>query len=196
MTHYVHSAGTGTSTGQDPADARRSRNTVAGVVLLMAAVVAAAFTWWLDTGQSVAGDVADSPGVDRKVDGLNILDAYLVPGAVAGGFTVVGALVISSGGADRLVDVPVGERSAVGLSPAMPRTETAAGLPVGSDHLVKIGPEPGASHITVTGPARPAAAGSFVTATFSFARRGGPISLHLPVWASVSGPAGPDYSAN
>jgi hypothetical protein len=195
MTRYVQSVGTRTSTRQDPADTRHSRNTVAGVVLLMAAVIAAAFTWWLDTSQSVAGNVADSPGVDRKVDGLNILDAYLVPGATSDGFTVVGALVISSGGADRLVDVSVGEHSAVGLSRAMRRTAKAAGLPVGSDLLVKIGPEPGASHITVTGDTRPAAAGSFVTATFNFARRG-PISLHLPVWASVSGPAGPDSSTS
>ena len=195
MTRSVHPVGTGTATGQDPADTRHSRNTVAGVVLLMVAVIATAFTWWLDTGQSVAGDVADSPGVDRKVDGLNILDAYLVPRAPSGGFTVVAGLVISLGGADRLVDVSVGEHSAVGLPPGKHRTATSAGLPVGSDQLVKIGPEPGASQISVTGVTQPEAAGSFVTATFSFARRG-PISLHLPVWESVSGPSGPDYSAN
>jgi hypothetical protein len=61
MTRYVQSVGTRTSTRQDPADTRHSRNTVAGVVLLMAAVIAAAFTWWLGTSQSVAGNVAGSP---------------------------------------------------------------------------------------------------------------------------------------
>jgi hypothetical protein len=168
-----------------------NRATLGTALLLFLVVGAGVFNWWSSTGQSVAADVPDSPGVDRQVDGLHVLNAYLVPGASRGAFTVVADLVTSSGRGDRLLAVSAGGGAAKKLGVTSPRTPSTAGVPVGSSHLLKFGPEPGAQPLTVTGVTRTGNPGTFVRTTFSFARRG-PVSLLLPVWASVSGPAGPD----
>jgi hypothetical protein len=158
-------------------------------LLLSLAIGAGIFNWWTSTGQSVAGDVPDSPGVDRQVDGLHVLNAYLVPGS-RGAYAVFADVVTTSGGADRLLTVSVGGGANTRLDPAVPGSATTAGAPVGSRHLLQIGSETGAQPLTVTGVTPPADPGTFVKTTFNFARRG-PVSILLPVWASVSGPAGP-----
>jgi hypothetical protein len=160
------------------------------VLLLCLAVGAGVFNWWNTTGQSVAGVVPDSPGVDRQVDGLHVLNAYLVPGASLGALTVVADFVTSSGGRDRLLAVSAGGGAAKKLGARAPGGRSTMGVTVGSSHLLQFGPETGAQPLTVTGVTRPGNPGTFVRTTFTFARRG-PVSLQLPVWASVSGPVGP-----
>lgn len=155
----------------------------------MVAIVAAGGSWWYSTRITPAGDLPDSPGVERTIGGLHVLNAYLVADATRGSFTVVCDLVTASGGPDRLTGVSVGDGAAA--QPLGTARGEAAGLPVGSQRLLLIGPEVGAIHITVTGITRPAAPGSLTTATFTFAQRG-PVSIRLPIWTSVSGPAGPD----
>jgi hypothetical protein len=127
--------------------------------------------------------------VDRQVDGLHVLNAYLVPGASRGTYTLMADLVTSSGGGDRLLAVSA-DGAATRLDPTAPGSATTAGLPVGSRHLLQIGPETGAQPLTISGMTGTGEPGTFVRTTFSFARRG-PVSVLLPVWASVSGPAGP-----
>jgi hypothetical protein len=167
------------------------RASLGTALLLLLAVGAGLFNWSSSTGQSVAGDVPDSPGVDRQVHGLHVLNAYLLPSASrAAALTVVADLVTSSGGGDRLLTVTAGGGAAKNLGAPVPGTRSTAGVPVGSGHLVRFGPETGAQPLTVTGVTRPGDPGTFVRTTFSFARRG-PVSVLLPVWASVSGPAGP-----
>jgi hypothetical protein len=166
------------------------RATLGTGLLLVLAIGAGIFNWWSSTGQSVAGDVPDSPGVDRQVDGMHVLNAYLVPSSSPSAFTVVTDLVTSSGGSDRLLAVSAGGGTAKKLGATAPASGPTKGVPVGSAHLVKFGPETGAQPLTVTGVTRPGNPGTFVRTTFTFARRG-PVSLLLPVWASVSGPAGP-----
>jgi hypothetical protein len=187
----VQSIGRESASGQRPSSTNHGRKTVVVVGLLLGlAIGAGIFNWWSSTGQSVAGDVPDSPGVDRQVDGLHVLNAYLVPAASRGAYAVVADLVTSSGGADRLLNVSAGGGANTRLDPAVPGSAATAGAPVGSGHLLQIGPETGAQPLTVTGVTPPADPGTFVRTTFSFARRG-PVSMLLPVWASVSGPAGP-----
>jgi hypothetical protein len=159
-------------------------------LLLCLAVGSGVFNWWTTTGQSVAADVPDSPGVDRQVDGLLALNAYLVRGASPGALTVVADFVISSGGSDRLLADSAGGGAAKKLGATARGGRSTTGVPVGSSHLLKFGPETGAQPLTVTGVTRPGNPGTFERTTFTFARRG-PVSLALPVWASVSGPAGP-----
>jgi hypothetical protein len=166
------------------------RASVGTALLLLLAVGTGLFNWVSTTGQSVAGDVPDSPGVDRQVHGLHVLNAYLLPGASRSALTVVADLVTSSGGSDRLLTVSAGGGAAKRLGAPVPGSRSSAGVPVGSGHLVRFGPESGAETLTVTGVTRPGNPGTFVRTTFSFARRG-PVSVLLPVWASVSGPAGP-----
>jgi hypothetical protein len=161
-----------------------------GLLLLALAIGAGIFNWWSSTGQSVAGDVPDSPGVDRQVDGMHVLNAYLVPRSSRGAFTVVADLVTSSGGSDRLLAVSAGGGAAKQLGATAPGSQPTTGVPVGSSHLLRFGPESGAQPLTLTGVTRPGNPGTFVRTTFTFARRG-PVSVLLPVWASVSGPAGP-----
>ena len=186
----VRSVGPGSGTQSNPVGTDRSHKAVVALGLLLAlAIAAGVFNWHSSTGQSVAGDVPDSPGVDRQVDGLHVLNAYLVPGAGRGSFAVVADLVTSSGGGDRLLAVSTGG-AAARVDPKAAGSPTTAGLRVGSDHLVKIGPESGAQSVTVTGVTQPRDPGTFVKATFTFARRG-PVSVHVPIWPSPSGPAGP-----
>jgi hypothetical protein len=166
------------------------RATLGTGLLLFLAVGAGIFNWWSSTGQSVASDVTDSPGVDRQVDGLHVLNAYLVPRSTRGAFTLVADLVTSSGGSDRLLAVSAGGGAAKQLGATAPGSRPTSGVPVGSRHLLQFGPETGAQPLTVTGVTRPDNPGTFVRTTFTFARRG-PVSLLLPVWASASGPAGP-----
>jgi hypothetical protein len=128
--------------------------------------------------------------VDRQVDGLHVLNAYLVPGAGRGAYAVVADLVTTSGGADGLLTVAAGGGAATTLDPTVSGSATTAGAPVGSGQLLQIGPETGAQPLTVTGVIPPTDPGTLVKTTFSFARRG-PVSMLLPVWTSVSGPAGP-----
>jgi hypothetical protein len=166
------------------------RATLGTGLLLFVAIGAGIFNWWSSTGQSVASDVPDSPGVDRQVDGLHVLNAYLVPGSARGAFTVVADLVTSSGGSDRLLTVTAGGGAAKQLGATAPGSRATTGVPVGSRHLLQFGPETGAQRLTLTGLTQPRNPGTFVRTTFTFARRG-PVSVLLPVWASVSGPAGP-----
>jgi len=85
------------------------RASLGTALLLLLAVGAGLFNWSSSTGQSVAGDVPDSPGVDRQVHGLHVLNAYLLPSASrAAALTVVADLVTSSGGGDRLLTVSAG----------------------------------------------------------------------------------------
>jgi hypothetical protein len=187
---HVHSVGPGTDIQPDTAGPDRSRWAVVSAGLLLALAVAAGVVNWRSSADpSVAGDVPDSPGVDRQVDGLHVLNAYLVPGARRGAFAVVADFVTSSGGSDRLLAVSTG-RAETRVDPKAPGNSTPAGLPVGSDHLVEVGPETGAQSVTVTGVTQPRDPGTLVRATFSFARRG-PVSVLVPIWASLSGPAGP-----
>lgn len=138
---HVQSVGLGSRSGPDPSDTNPSDKTVvvAGLLLILA-VGGGLFNWWSSTGQSVAGDVPDSPGVDRQVDGLHVLNAYLVPGANRGTSTVVAGLVTSSGGGDRLLAVSAGG-AATRLEPTVPGSAATAGLPVGSSHCCKSGPK-------------------------------------------------------
>jgi hypothetical protein len=187
----VQSIGRGSASRQHPSSANYGRKTVVVAALLLSvAVLAGIFHWWSSTGQSVAGDVPDSPGVDRQVDGLHVLNAYLVPRASGGAYAVVADLVTTSGGVDRLLTVSAGAGPTTTLDPPVPGSPTTAGAPVGAGHLLQIGLETGAQRLTVTGVTPPADPGTLVKTTFSFARRG-PVSILLPVWASVSGPAGP-----
>jgi hypothetical protein len=187
----VQSVGAGSTTGQNPSGTSRSRKRVIVAGLLLSLIIAAGLVnWWSSTGQSVAGDAPGSPGVDRQVDGLHVLNAYLVPGASRGAYAVVADFVTTSGGADRLLTVSVGGGANTTLDPTAPGSATTAGAPVGSGLLLKIGPETGAQPLTVTGVTPPADPGTSVKTTFSFARRG-PVSILLPVWAWVSGPTGP-----
>jgi hypothetical protein len=159
-------------------------------LLLSLAVGAGILNWWSSTGQSVAGVVPDSAGVDRQVDGLHVLNAYLVPGGRRGALAVVADFVTTSGGADRLLGVSAGGGAATRLGSTVPGSRSTAGMSVGPGHLLQVGPEAGAQPLTVTGVTRPGDPGTFVRTTFSFARRD-PVSVLLPVWASVSGPVGP-----
>jgi hypothetical protein len=188
---HVKSVRRGSASGQHSSGTNHYRQTVVVAGLLLSlAIGAGLFNWWSSTGQSVAGDVPDSFGVDRQVDGLHVLNAYVVPGTRPGAFAVVADLVTASGGGDRLLAVSAGGGGATRLDPTVPRGATTAGVAVGSGHLLQIGPGGGAQPLTVTGVTPPADPGTFIRTTFSFARRG-PVSLLLPVWASVSGPAGP-----
>ena len=188
---HVPSIGWGNANRQRPSSTNHGRMTVlvAGLLLSLA-IGGGLFNWWSSTGQSVAGDVPDSPGVDRQVDGLHLLNAYLVSGASRGAYAVVADLVTTSEGGDRLLTVSAGGGTATTLDPTVPGRATTAGVPVGSGHLLQIGPGRGAQPLTVTGVTPAADPGTFVRTTFSFARRG-PVSLLLPVWGSVSGPARP-----
>jgi hypothetical protein len=187
----VRSIGRGSANRQHSSGMNNGGKTVVLVGLLLLLVVGAGvFNWWSSTGQSVAGDVPDSPGVDSKVDGLDVLNAYLVPGPSRGAYTVVADFVTTSGQADRLLTVSAGGGAATTLDPSSQASATTAGAPVGSGHLTQIGPESGAQLLTVTGVNPLAQPGAFVKTTFSFARRG-PVSMLLPVLASVSGPASP-----
>jgi hypothetical protein len=190
MTSPVQLIGTGSSMRQDPVGANRQRHWIAIIGLVtVVAIIAVGWNWWFSTHMTEAGNLPDSPGLERTVDGLQVLNAYLVADATPGAFTVVCDLVTSSGGPDRLTGVSVDGAAAAGPLAAAHGEE--AGLPVTSERLLRVGPEAGATRITVVGVPHPAAPGSLTTATFTFARRG-PISFQLPVWTAVSGPAGPD----
>jgi hypothetical protein len=195
MTPVVRSVEASPSRGQGLVGAKGfHRGALLAVLLVGAAIVFAGYNWRSTTGQTIGGDLPDSPGVDRQVDGLHVLDAYLVPRPAPGSFSLVCDLVTRSGGPDRLVAVSLGDGAAAGLGPVAGGNATAAtGLSVPSDHLLQIGPEANATPVTVTGVSKPPGPGSLATATFSFARRG-PVSMRLPIWASVSGPAGRDHS--
>jgi hypothetical protein len=187
----VQSVGRGSATRQHRSSTNHGRKTVVVASLILSlAIGAGIFNWWSSTGQSIAGDVPDSPGADRQVDGLHVLNAYLVPGGSRGAYAVFADLVTTSGGADRLLTVSAGGGATTRLDPAVSGSATTAGAPVGSGHLLQIGPETGAQPLNVTGVTPPADPGTLVKTTFSFDRRG-PVSILLPVWASVSGPAGP-----
>jgi hypothetical protein len=174
---------------QDAATRDPSKTVLAAVLLLSLAIGAGIVTWW-NSAQSVAGDVPVSPGVDRQVDGLHVLDAYLVPRTSGGAYAVVADLVTSSGGGDRLLTVSADGGATTRLDPTVAGSGATEGVPVGSDHLLQFGPETGARPLAVTGVTGPGGPGTFVRTTFSFSRRG-PVSMLLPIWASVSGPAGP-----
>jgi hypothetical protein len=190
MTSPVQTIGTGSSMRQDRTGANRLRQRVVIIGFLIAvAIIAVGWNWWGSTRITQAGSLPDSPGVERTADGLHVLDAYLVADPTPGSFAVVCDLVTSSDGPDRLTGVSVGGAAAAG--PLAVAHGDAAGLPVTSEHPLRVGPEAGATHITVVGVPHPPAPGSLMIATFSFVRRG-PISVQVPVWTSVSGPAGPD----
>jgi hypothetical protein len=164
--------------------ADRSRLRVVAVALLVATFIAiTGLTWW-KAGQ-FGSDVPDTPGVDRHVAGLDVLDAYFVRGASPQELTLVCALTTSRGG-DRLMGVSAGGGATAGLAATTPSTTTGVGLPVTSSGLLQIGPEPNATVVRVTGVTRSAAAGGYITTTFDFASRGS-VSISLPVWDSVLG---------
>jgi hypothetical protein len=158
------------------------------VALLVAVVIALAGLGWWESGQS-GSEVPDTPGVDRQVAGLDVLDAYFVRGASPQELTLVCALTTTSGGSDRLMGVSAGGGATAGLAAETPKTRTGAGLAVTSQ-LLQIGPEPDATLVSVTGVTRSASAGSYITTTFEFAHRGA-VSMSLPVWNSVLGAGGP-----
>jgi hypothetical protein len=187
----VQSVGRGNAGRQHPSGTNHGRKSVVIAILLLGlALGGGLINWWSSTGQSPAGDVPDSPGVDRRVDGLHVLNAYLVPGSSRGAYAVVADLVTSSGGGDRLLTVSAGGSAATRLAPTVRGSAPTPGVPVRPSHLLHIGPETGALPLDVTGVTPPADPGTFIRTTFSFARRG-PVSLLLPVWASLPGPAGP-----
>jgi hypothetical protein len=166
----------------------RSRRQVLAVGLLMAVVIALAGLGWWESGQS-GSEVSDTPGVDRQVAGLDVLDAYFVRGASPQELTLVCALTSTSRGGDRLMGVSAGGGATAGLAAETPKATAGAGLPVTSQ-LLQIGPEPNATPVSVTGVTRSASAGSYLTTTFEFARRGA-VSMSIPVWNSVLGASGP-----
>jgi hypothetical protein len=88
MTPLVRSVGTGTSTGQSPAEAKRSRMWAA-IIGLVVAVVLVAFGWnSLHSSQRTpAGDLPRSRVVHRTADGLHAVGAYLAEDATPGSFT-------------------------------------------------------------------------------------------------------------
>jgi hypothetical protein len=88
MTRLVRSVGTGTSTGQSPAEAKRSR-LWAAIIGLVIAVVLVAFGWnsLHSTHRTPAGDLPRSQGVHRTADSLRVVGAYLVADATPGSFT-------------------------------------------------------------------------------------------------------------
>jgi hypothetical protein len=88
MTPLVRSVGTGTSTGQGPAEAKRSR-LLAAIIGLVVAVALVALGWnsLHSTQRTPAGDLPHSPGVHRTADGLRAVAAYLAEDATPGSFT-------------------------------------------------------------------------------------------------------------
>jgi hypothetical protein len=179
------------STGQDVAYRHRSPGRMAVVVNVTLTVVILAVALIAgpgpDPGRSAAGSAPHQRGVDREVDGLQIRDAYLVPDATSPALFLVCGLALDSGRPDALVGVWVYRRSTTGLASVGRKPIAATALPVSSD-LVRIGPED-ANHVRVTVPGRMrAAAGSLVTVTLNFRRRG-PVSLQLPVRRSLAGPS-------
>jgi hypothetical protein len=197
-THQIGSTGIGTTTGQSPSDDRRSRRLTAGAGLLLSlAIVGLGSNWWSSGRQSAAGDVPDAPGVSRQISGLHVIDAYLVPAGQSGTFTLVASFVTTSGGPDRLLNVSAG--SGPPAEPTTTSSTAARGLAISASGLTKIGPEPGAHPVTVTlpqkattpppaGTLRPGTPGTLVSARFDFADRG-PLTVQVPVWTSLSGPA-------
>jgi hypothetical protein len=172
-----------------PEDTDRSRLRVVAVGLLVAMVIALVALGWWKSGQ-FGSEVSDTPGVDRHVAGLDVLDAYFVRGASPQELTLVGALTITSRGGDRLMGVSAGGGATAALAATTPGAATGEGLPVTSSRLLQIGPEPDATMVSVTGVTRSAGAGSYITTTFEFSRRGS-VSMSLPVWDSVLGASGP-----
>ena len=170
-------------------DADRTRLRVVTVGFLVATCIVLVGLGWWKSGQS-GSEVPDTPGVDRHVAGLDVLDAYLVRGASPQHLTLVCALITTSRGGDRLVRVSAGGGATARLAAATPRTTTGRGLAVTSSRLLQIGPEPNATVVILTGVTRSARAGSYITTTFDFARRGS-VSMSLPVWGSVLGASGP-----
>lgn len=87
MTPLVRSVGTGTSTGQSPAEAKRSRMWAA-IVGLVVAVVLVAFGWnsLQSSHRTPAGDLPLSRVVHRTADGLHAA-AYLAEDATPGSST-------------------------------------------------------------------------------------------------------------
>ena len=187
------------STGQDLACGRCSPGRMALVVNVTLTVVILAVALIAgpgpDPGQSAAGPGPHQRGVDREVDGLQIRDAYLVPDATSPALFLVGSLTLDSGRPDALVGVWAYRRSTNGLASVGRNAIAATALSVSSD-LVRIGPDDDANHVRVTVPGRTrAAAGSFLTVTLTFRRRG-PVSLQLPVRRSLAGPSGRNRAAD
>jgi hypothetical protein len=174
-------------TGHHLEDADRTRLRVVIVGFLVAACIALVGLGWWQSGQS-GSEVADTPGVDRHVAGLDILDAYFVRGASPHELTLVCALTTSQGG-DRLMGVSAGGGATARLAAATPRAKTEVGLPVTSSRLLQIGPEQNATALIVTGVTGSVSAGSYLTTTFDFAHRGS-VSMSLPIWDSVLGASG------
>jgi len=82
MTPLVRSVGTGTSTGQSPAEAKRSR--------LWAAIIGGGGrprAAHADRAPEPAGDLPRSRVVHRAADGLHAVGAYLAEDATPGSFT-------------------------------------------------------------------------------------------------------------
>jgi hypothetical protein len=194
----IGSMGTGTSTGQSLSGGRRSRRVAAlAGLLLVLAILAVGLNWWSLGRQSAADDVPTAVGVSRQLSGLHVIDAYLVPAGQSGTFTLVASFVTTSGGPDRLLNVSAG--SGPPAEPTTTSSTAARGLAISASGLTKIGPEPGAHPVTVTlpqkatspppaGTLRPGTPGTLVSARFDFADRG-PLTVQVPVWTSLSGPA-------
>jgi hypothetical protein len=88
MTRLVRSVGTGTSTGQGPAEAKRSR-LLAAIIGFVVAVVLVVIGWnsLHSTHRAPASDLPQSRGVHRTTDGLRVVGAYSAEDATRGSFT-------------------------------------------------------------------------------------------------------------